>query len=208
MIHIDIFCQAAILEISCLFYYTKKTYGGETIIMKRKAFLWILMVAVVLAANGAVATAAIRSSANQRVAEETKEPALVFERETSWASWKYVNGHLLITFKVENLEHCVSIDAFDLTVYCENAYEERINEGSCYEYTTFTLDRMVEAGSVTFSGYCNLADYANIKYVYAAISRYHYVKGSTPSGEYLEANEKNTVTIAFDDLEFYSWTID
>ncbi|MBE0601542.1 MAG: hypothetical protein IH607_07105 [Firmicutes bacterium] len=181
----------------------------------RKKLIALLFVCLILLAGGLLpATAAINTHPigkveNSSLLDAFNLPqALVFEREIGYATWKWVNGKLQISFKMENLDPCADIDAFDLAIYAENAYEEHIYADGCYEYLTFTLDRTMKAGKITFSGYCNLAAFPNAKYVYAAVERYHFVKGSSPSPEYAQPNDKNTVEIAYDDLEWFYWTIE
>ncbi len=179
-----------------------------------KKLISALLVLLIIMTNGLpLAAAAIRTNSITRVdysslADPVLPQALVFEREIRYATWKWVNGNLQISFKMENLDPCATIDAFDLAIYAENAYEEHIYADGCYEYLTFTLDRTVKAGEITYSGYCNLSSFPNAKYVYAAVERYHFVKGSAPSPDYLPPNDKNTVEIAYDDLKWIYWTID
>ena len=181
--------------------------------MNKKLISVLFVCLIIMAVGTPLATAEINTHSITKLGSTSADqidlpPALVFEREIRYAAWKWVNGDLQISFKMENLDPCANIDAFDLAIYAENAYEERIYADGCYEYLTFTLDRVVKAGEITFSGYCNLEPFPNARYVYAAVERYHFVKGSSPSLEYAWPNDKNTVTIDYDDLDWTYWIIE
>jgi hypothetical protein len=174
--------------------------------MRKKSFLALLMIFVLLTAFSSAAEAS------------TTEPALIFKvgsDDNVHAYIKDVDGNLEISVYLENQDPNVDIDAFDLEVYCVNVYgevvfpEDEDNSNDSEYIQTFTLLKTVKAGKSTYSGYClmdGFSDYDGVRYLYVAIKRYHYADKKTKSDGYIMPDDNNTVTIGDDDLAWTYWT--
>ena len=144
----------------------------------------------------------------QKVGTAYGPKALVFEQEKGWAKWRKSGGNVQISFNMENLDTDATIDAFDLVIYCENAYEEIIypTDLSDGEYIhQYTLNKTIKPGKTGYSGYCTISGTQGIKYIYAAVKRYHYKTNSDPSSMYAAPNSTNTVEFGDDNLDWQCW---
>ncbi len=172
--------------------------------MMKKTFAFL--VAVVLLLGCLPVSTALGAIANS---SRVRKPALVFEQIKGYAKWQKSGNKIKITFNLENLDPDADIDAFDIVIYCKNVYEEIIYPDDCgidaYQ-TTYTLEKTVRSGKTAYSGYCVIEGLSGVKYIYAAIAKYHYTPGSTPSFQYREANSNNTVTIPTYLLDWHQWT--
>lgn len=169
----------------------------------RKRLVAILLVVVMVVSINAPALAYIN-----KLSPSLGKPALVFEQEKSWAKWRKSGGKVQITFNMENLDPDATIDAFDLVIYCENAYEEIIYPTDLCdgEYMhQYTLNKTIKPGKTGYSGYCSITGTSGIKYIYAAVKRYHYKIGSSPSYSYATPSSTNTVEISDSNLDWLYW---
>lgn len=167
----------------------------------RKRFLALLLTMIMVVSIALQAQAQINGLSSG-------SPALVFEQDKVWAKWRKSGGNVQITFNMENLDPSATIDAFDLVIYCENAYEEIIypTDLSDGEYIhQYTLNKTLKPGKTGYSGYCNITGTSGVKYIYAAVKRYHYKIGSTPSGAYMTPSNTNTVEISDSALDWKYW---
>lgn len=175
--------------------------------MKKRMFALLLLLVWMM---GSVASASLLLKPRwQKAGEDTGVPALVFEREVGYAKWRTSGNRIKITFNMENLDPDATIDAFDIQIYCMDVYEETIcpqdgqGDGVIREYT---LEKTIKPGKATYSGYCSIVGCKGVKYIVAAVKRYHYKKGGIPGSGFLTPNDKNTVEIADSDLQWYTWT--
>ena len=169
----------------------------------RKRFLALLLTMVMVVSINAPALAQIN-----KLSLKLGTPALVFEQEKGWAKWRKSGGKVQITFNMENLDPDATIDAFDLVIYCQNAYEEIIYPTDLCdgEYIhQYTLNKTIKPGKTGYSGYCSITGTSGIRYIYAAVKRYHYKSGSSPSSAYYTPSSTNTVEISDSNLDWHYW---
>lgn len=169
----------------------------------RKRLMALLLLAVMVMSINTQALAQINKWTLSQ-----KTPALVFEQDKSWAKWRKSGGNVQISVNMENLDPDATIDAFDLVIYCQNAYQEIIypTDLSDDEYIhQYTLNKTIKPGKTGYSGYCSITGTSGIKYIYVAVKRYHYKIGSTPSSMYTAPNSTNTVEISDSNLDWLYW---
>lgn len=99
--------------------------------------------------------------------------------------------------KMANLSECDIVDAFDLAIYCMNAYGEPMCPSDGYEGSIryFSFDKTFKCGKSGYGDYCVLKGCKSAKKVYVALTRYH-IKG----GDTVTLGNSNS-----DPLERYDW---
>lgn len=141
----------------------------------------------------------------------SEKPAVCFEQDKMWAKWRVKGNTVSICFNIENLDSSAQIDAYDIVIYCEDIYENKIYPSSCASddyMLTYTIKKNLKPGKTGYSSYCKITGCEGINYVYAAVSKYHYKRGSEPCGGFLEPDSSNTVEIPESELDWRYWEID
>lgn len=104
------------------------------------------------------------------------------DKYDAYAEWRKSGKDLKIRFKMKNLSDCDAVDAFDIAIYCTNAYGEMLCPDDCGdEILYFTSDQTYKPGRTAYSNYCVMEGCKSAKTFHAALTRYHIKDGETVS---------------------------
>lgn len=113
---------------------------------------------------------------------------------SSQGQWQYLSGDRInVRFEVTNTSASESVKAFELYVYAEDVWGDRIwGETTVYRWTTETTIRPCETA---YSSYVTLSDKSDIYKLHVAVKRVRFSDGSM-------------VEIDDSDLDYFNWTIE
>jgi len=126
-------------------------------------------------------------------APKYKEPDIALHiLNGAYAGWNYLdNDRLEIRFEVTNISQSRTVKAFELYVYAEDVWGDKIYGEDMVYYGTTTKN--VGPGETVYSDYMRISDRSQISKVYCGINKIAYTDGSI----------KN-----MDKVEYACWEID
>ena len=175
--------------------------------MIKKSCLLMLVVMMLL---GLVANAQASLFVRRPNTKNPVKPALCFEQEHHRAKIRVKGNSATICFNMENIDTSAMIDAFDVEIYCTDVYESIIFPSNCEgdDYKmTYTIKKKIKAGKTGYSSYCKISDCEGIAYIHAAVTKYHYKKGSEPCASCIEPDDTNTVVLPDYSLDWITWDV-